>query len=128
MNISVISSSENLLQLDNINEVYVPTSDGTIAILPGHMNLITTLDIGELRIKSDDVCHNVLFNGGILQCQGDEILILVDEASLSDDLVAEEIDQAIELAEKQISSTLKPSDLIQLERKLKYEKFKRERV
>jgi len=98
MKISVISSSENLLQVDNIDEAYVPTDDGVIGILPGHINLISTLSIGELRIKTNDICYNVFLNGGVLQCKNDEILILADEASLSDDLVAEEIDQAIAFA------------------------------
>ncbi|MEI7579618.1 MAG: ATP synthase F1 subunit epsilon [bacterium] len=128
MKLTVISSSQNILDQDGVTEVSAPTTEGMIGILPGHVNLVTSLQIGELRAKVDNKWIKIILNGGILQIANDQVTVLADEASLSEVLVKEEIEAAIERAEKQIASKLPAVELIELEKKLRYEKFKRDRI
>jgi len=128
MKIKIVSSSAELLTLEEVKAVYAPTSDGVVGILPGHVNLVSTLEIGELKIKAEKEEKTVILNGGIIQVKDDEILVLADEASLSDNLIREEIDIAVENAQQQLAGDLEPSELIQLEKKLRYEKFKQQKL
>ncbi|MCA9383301.1 ATP synthase F1 subunit epsilon [Candidatus Dojkabacteria bacterium] len=128
MKLKVVSSSQELLTTDKVDAVFVTTTDGEIGLLPGHVNLVATLEVGEMRYKLNGEFHPVLISGGIVQFKDDEILILADEADLPDNLVKEEISSAIRNAEEQLSGELEPAELIQLEKKLRYEKFKERRV
>ena len=118
MKLKVVSSSQELLTTDKVDAVFVTTTDGEIGLLPGHVNLVATLEVGEMRYKLNGEFHPVLISGGIVQFKDDEILILADEADLPDNLVKEEISSAIRNAEEQLSGELEPAELIQLEKKL----------
>lgn len=128
MKIKVVSSSLEIFASNEVKEVYVPTTEGEVGILPGHVNLVSTLEIGELKIRMGKGDKEIILNGGILQVKDDEVLVLADEASLSDELVKEEIDEAIISAEKQMSGKLEPAELIQLEKRLRYERFKQNKL
>jgi F-type H+-transporting ATPase subunit epsilon len=125
MKVKVISSSELILEEDNATSVYVPSTEGIIGILPGHANLVSTLQIGLLRIRTKDGRKwAIVLNGGIVQVHKNEVLVLADEASKTDELVKEEVAKAIKDAEEKLSGKLEPQELIRLEKMLRYEKFK----
>ena len=110
MKIKVIASSREIYTSDQVQEVYVPATQGITGILPGHAKLISTLEIGELRIKLPQETKSIALNGGLIQVAKDEILILADEASLAEELVSEQIAAAIANAEAKISGKLEPSE------------------
>jgi F-type H+-transporting ATPase subunit epsilon len=125
MQVKIVSASQEIYRTEDATEVYVPTTDGIIGILPHHTNLITSLNIGLLRIKFKDLEEKqIVLNGGIMQVHENVVSVLADEAQLADDLVNIEIEKAIQDAEQKLSGTLEPTELIQLERQLRYERFK----
>lgn len=128
MKLKVISSKNILADLENIKNVSAPTTDGRIQILPGHVNLVSTLDMGELRYESDMGKELLYINGGFIVVKQDEILILADDADHPDELIKQQLDEAIKNAQKEIENISSPAELIQLEKQLKYEKFKRDRA
>lgn len=125
MKIKVTASTQELYNSDQVYQVIAPTTDGIIAILPGHIDIVTTLQMGKLEIKlHDKQVKEIILNGGLLQVKNDQIAVLADEASLAEDLIIEEIAEAIQNAEKQLAGKLAPTELIQYEKKLRYERFK----
>jgi F-type H+-transporting ATPase subunit epsilon len=125
MKLKVISSSKQLYENDAVDALIVPTTDGEIEILPQHINLVSTLNLGKLVIKSGKAATEIILNGGMIRVNNDDILVLADEANLTSELVQEEIAAAIAAAEQKIAtSELEPSELIQLEKRLRYERFK----
>jgi F-type H+-transporting ATPase subunit epsilon len=129
MKIRVISSSGEIFQSDNIKDVYAPAFEGEVGILPGHINYVSPLAIGEMRIRlGNGETKKIVLSGGIIQSKDDEVTVLADEASLSTELVKEEIAEAIKRAEEKLSGPLAPSELIQLEKLLRYERFKQQKT
>jgi F-type H+-transporting ATPase subunit epsilon len=130
MNIKIISPEKQIFQAQDIKEVYIPTTTGIIGVLPEHENLISTLAIGKIIIKTSNPklqTYNqdeVLIAGGILQIKNDEIIVLADEADLPHELIKEDIEEAIKRAEQKLSGFVEPSELIRLEKELRYHKFK----
>ena len=86
-------------------EIIVPTLDGEIGVLPGHMPLISVATHGAIMVRKtaqerDDHREIFVISGGTVQVENDELKILVDEADHADELNEQEVQQAFELAKK----------------------------
>ncbi|SRR6266446_3403751 len=64
-------------------------ADGYLGILPRHAPLLTTLAVGEMRIKLGEVEEPLFVAGGFLEVRSDVVTVLADTAEH-----AEEIDEA----------------------------------
>ncbi|MBP7831449.1 MAG: ATP synthase F1 subunit epsilon [Candidatus Pacebacteria bacterium] len=83
-----IVTPERLVLEENVAQVTLPTTEGEITILPGHVPLISSLALGEIVAKgnvetgSDDVPMAIA--GGFVEVKqtptGSEIIILADFA------------------------------------------------
>jgi F-type H+-transporting ATPase subunit epsilon len=124
MKVKVISQTKIILETES-DMVTVPTISGIIGVLPKHENLISVLDIGELKVKIGQEIQSFAINGGLIKVTGDDISILVNEAVPTAEIVQQEIDKAIEQAEKQKVEIKDPTELIQLEKRLRFERFKK---
>lgn len=125
MKLKIVTASKQLLEVDEIAQVNVPGIEGVLGILPGHVNIISPMQIGQLEYKDKEGSHFVAINGGFAQVFNDEVFIMADEAEMAHELVDEEIEHAIKLAEDRLTSELEPTELIQLEKQLRYEKMKK---
>jgi F0F1-type ATP synthase epsilon subunit len=67
----------------------------------------------------------MLINGGTASYANNELTILTEDGVASDDLIKEEIEGALKNAKEQKSSQLDPTELIQLEKQLRFEMFKK---
>lgn len=125
MKTKIISQTKIILETE-ADMVTVPTTSGIIGILPKHENLISVLDIGELKVKNGQDVKSFVINGGLVKVNGDDVTILVNEAVPTAEIVRQEIDKAIEQAEKQKVEIKDPTELIQLEKRLRFERFKKQ--
>ena len=128
MTVKVVSTTQEIFNTTEAAEVYAPTTMGIVGILPHHTNYVATLDIGVLEIKIGNTKQRIVLNGGIIQVMNDEVLVLANEATKSEELIHEEIEQAINNAQKKLAAPLEPAELIKLEKLLRYEKFKQEHL
>ncbi len=128
MKLKIITSSQILFD-DEIATVTLPGTSGTIGILPNHAPLISTLEIGDIKItfKSGSIKH-IFISGGLVKIIDNEIFVLADEGDLPDKLVKTEIENAIKKAEEKLSSDILPEELIRIEKELQYQKFKRKQL
>lgn len=88
-----------------VYEVTLPTRAGEISVFPGHETLVTLATDGVLyvrRKKNDPDAAREVFalSGGVVQIDPQLVRILVDEAETADELVAHEIEDAMERAKK----------------------------
>jgi F-type H+-transporting ATPase subunit epsilon len=93
---------------DDVYEVILPTSEGAIAVYPGHEPLVTIAVPGILavRVKKTDLDESRQYfalNGGVAEIDPSRLRILVDDADSPEDIVAAEVQKALELAQKQKS-------------------------
>lgn len=88
-----------------VYEVILPTETGSIAVYPQHMPLVTTVVPGVVTVRrersdTDDQLEVFASNGGVAEITADSLRILVDEADSADELVEEEVREALERARK----------------------------
>lgn len=104
---------------NDIDQLTVTTSVGELTILPDHIPLITTLEIGQVMVKNDG--HEVYYaiDGGILEVRhNNKVVILSDRSENASEIDIERAKEALKRAEdiKNNSSDVDNVDYNKLER------------
>nr|YP_010191268.1 ATP synthase CF1 epsilon subunit [Sparganium natans]YP_010209015.1 ATP synthase CF1 epsilon subunit [Sparganium glomeratum]YP_010209101.1 ATP synthase CF1 epsilon subunit [Sparganium angustifolium]YP_010285528.1 ATP synthase CF1 epsilon subunit [Sparganium emersum]YP_010285706.1 ATP synthase CF1 epsilon subunit [Sparganium hyperboreum]YP_010285973.1 ATP synthase CF1 epsilon subunit [Sparganium fluctuans]YP_010286062.1 ATP synthase CF1 epsilon subunit [Sparganium gramineum]YP_010294077.1 A len=86
-----------------VKEIILSTNSGQIGVLPNHAPIATAVDIGLLRIRLDDQWLTVALMGGFARIGNNEITILGNDAEMSTDIDPQEAQQALEIAEANLS-------------------------
>tara|TARA_B110000977_G_scaffold43925_1_gene59638 strand:- start:2229 stop:2630 length:402 start_codon:yes stop_codon:yes gene_type:complete len=68
------------------DEIILPSTTGQLGILDGHAPLITALDIGVLRIKTDQKWTPIILFGGFAEVDQNQITILVNGVEEAENL------------------------------------------
>nr|YP_009248356.1 ATP synthase CF1 epsilon subunit [Hanguana malayana]AMW66408.1 ATP synthase CF1 epsilon subunit [Hanguana malayana] len=86
-----------------VKEIILSTNSGQIGILLNHAPIATAVDIGLLRIRVNDQWLTVALMGGFARIGNNEITILGNDAEISTDIDPQEAQQALEIAEANLS-------------------------
>lgn len=98
-----IVTPEAKVYSDTIDSVVVPTIEGEIGVLPGHIPLLTQVADGELRVTKGATTLWLAIGGGFAQIDGDRVRVLAEHA-----ITEEKIDEhAVEAAMKRAEDELK---------------------
>ena len=95
ISLKVLAPNQNVFEGD-AEEVILPSTTGQLGILPGHISLVTAIDIGVLRLRSNSKWVSIALMGGFAEIESDEVTVLVNSAEMGS-----EIDQTI--AEESLS-------------------------
>jgi F-type H+-transporting ATPase subunit epsilon len=103
---------------DDVYEVLLPTLDGQIGVMPGHMPLVSVATTGIISVRrnqrdSDAMMDNFATYGGIIEVNKDNLRVLVDEADHSEEINEAEAQQAVERAKKMLSEAKDQTSLEQ---------------
>lgn len=99
-----IVTPEKLAYSDLVDEVSVPGSDGELGILPHHAPLISTLGMGELRIRKGDLVESFAIVGGFVQVRPDKVVVIAETADLAADIDLEKAREARRAAERMLET------------------------
>jgi F-type H+-transporting ATPase subunit epsilon len=98
-----IVTPEAKVYSDTIDSVVIPTVEGEIGVLPGHIPLVTQVEHGELRVTKGASSSLLAVSGGFAQIDGDTVRVLAEHA-----ITEEKIDEgAVEAAMKRAEEELK---------------------
>ena len=115
-------SPEGVKYEADASEASLSTPDGQIAILPGHMPLISMLAAGEIKLKIEGKEHILVTEGGIVEVADNVVKVLADTAEDLDSLDQLKIEEAKKEAEEILSATKDEVEhaeaLAQLERQI----------
>ena len=107
-----IVTPERLAFEDDVDMVVVPGSEGELGILPHHAPLVTTLGLGELRIKKGGSEESFAIIGGFLQVRPDKVVVMAETADLASDIDLERAQAARREAERALETAAnEPADL-----------------
>lgn len=90
---------------EEVISVMVPTPDGTIGILAGHIPLFTVLSEGEVKISTEKKEYYLAIGGGFLEVLDNKVSILVTRAVHADELNEAEIEKAKKNALEDLKKT-----------------------
>nr|YP_009449896.1 ATP synthase CF1 epsilon subunit [Burmannia coelestis]ANK36093.1 ATP synthase CF1 epsilon subunit [Burmannia coelestis] len=86
-----------------VKEIILFTNSGQIGILPNHAPIATAVDIGLLRIRPNEQWVTIAIMGGFARIGNNEITILGNDAEISTDIDPQEAQQALQMAETNLS-------------------------
>jgi len=97
----------------------LPSISGQLGILTNHTPLITSLDIGVLRLKLGETWKPIIILGGFAEVEDDEVTVLVngvEEVTSGDVNLAK---SALEQASKQLENATTDKEKIEASQNLK---------
>jgi F-type H+-transporting ATPase subunit epsilon len=106
-----IVSPERRVYDDDVDMVIVPGRNGQLGILPRHTRLISSLGVGELRIKKDGGEESLLISGGFVEVRPDRVIVMADLAEHSDEIDESKAAEARKRAEAELEQAKDPVDI-----------------
>ncbi len=84
-------------------EIILSTNSGQIGILPNHAPLLTALDIGIMKIRTNSQWLTMALMGGFAMIENNQLTILVNEAEKASDIDREEAQKTFDLAQENLN-------------------------
>ena len=99
-----IVTPERLAYSDTVDAVVLPGSEGELGVLPHHAPLISTLGVGELRIRKGGEEELFAIAGGFLQVRPDKVVVMAEMADMASDIDLERALEARREAERALET------------------------
>lgn len=100
-----IVTPEARVYSDTIDTVVIPTKQGEIGILPGHIPLLTQVEFGELRVTKGGVESRLAVGAGFAQIEGDTVSVLAEHAITESKIDEAAVEAALKRAEETLRTT-----------------------
>lgn len=111
-----IVTPEARVYSDTIDTVVIPTAQGEIGILPGHIPLLTKVESGELRVTKGGKESRLAVGDGFAQIEGDTVSVLAERAISEEKIDESVVEAALKRAEEELRNAPKDIDMSELER------------
>jgi len=107
---------------DTIDSVVIPTIEGEIGILPGHIPLLTQVESGELRVAKGSQAQSLVVSAGFAQIEGDRVRVLVENAIDEEKIDTNAVEAAMKRAEQELREAkhIDPQQLEHLQNLVRY--------
>ena len=88
LRVLVLTSQQRIFE-GEAEQVTAPGGDGELTVLPRHAPLLTTLKLGEMRVRVRGEDEGIFVAGGFLEVNNNVVTVLADDAER-----ASEVDEA----------------------------------
>jgi len=104
---------------ENVDFLVAPGSEGELGILPKHAPLITSLNIGIMRVEQDKKYTRIVVTGGFMEVRDNRVTVLANAAERADEIDVQRAEAARQRAEERLASKSEDIDLLRAELALK---------
>lgn len=107
---------------DTIDSVVIPTVEGEVGILPGHIPLLTQVENGELRVTKGAETLFLAVSGGFAEVEGDRVHVLAEYAISEEKIDEKAVEEALKRAERELDDAkhLDPQEYEHLQGLVRY--------
>jgi len=95
-----IVTPEARVYSDTVDNVVIPTVEGEIGILPGHIPLLTQVGAGELRVLKNGKTELLAVGNGFAEIDGDKVSILAESAIAEEKIDVDAAEKAMQRAQE----------------------------
>ena len=89
---------------DTVEEVILPSTTGLLGILPGHISMVTAIDIGVLKVRSiNGQWDSIALMGGFAEVESDDVTVLVNSAELGASIDSADAEKKLEEAKNELT-------------------------
>jgi F-type H+-transporting ATPase subunit epsilon len=120
LQLKVVSQERELLDT-SIDQLTVPTVEGEITVLPGHIPLVTRLQPGELRYGTDNKVSVIVVSRGFLTvAANDQVTVMVDSAVEEREISLDAAEKAVKRAEEIVKLSSDERERLKAEAELRW--------
>jgi len=101
LHVTIITAQHSIFE-GEAEQVIAPGSEGQMTILPRHAPLLTTLDLGELRVRERGEDVGVFVAGGFLEVNNNVVTVLADDAERAEDIDEQAAQEARQRAQLRV--------------------------
>ena len=98
----IVSQDRTVFEGD-VDIVVVPGAAGEMGILPNHSPLLSTLNLGVVKVRHEGVEENFTVTGGLIEVQPQIVTILADAAENVEDINIARAEEARRRAEERLA-------------------------
>lgn len=98
-----IATPDEKVYSESVDSVVLPTTQGELGILPGHIPLMTVIDPGELTVTRNGATEYLAIDKGFIQVHGDKVSVLTEQAINVEAIDTASLDAARARAEKELA-------------------------
>lgn len=110
MKMVVVTPQAEKLSLD-VDSVTLPGGMGEVGILPGHLPLMSTMDVGILTYENGGTPSQLAVNRGFFEVIDDEVRILTETCETPEDVDKGRAESALKRAQDRLDSAAKDADV-----------------
>ena len=107
-----------VLNQENVNYIRCPGLDGSFGIMKHHREGVIALDVGEIKIKTDDTVEWYATSGGFAEIGSTKVELLLESIEKSNEIDVKRAAEALERAKDRKNNTQEKIDNIRLEASL----------
>ncbi|MCL1915711.1 MAG: F0F1 ATP synthase subunit epsilon [Desulfovibrionaceae bacterium] len=108
-----IVTPDKLVLSERVEYVSVCGVEGYFGVLPGHVPMLASLDVGKLVYTVNGKRQKAFVSGGVADVAGDKVIILAESAELADNIDLARAMAAKRRAEERLASQ---ADKVNMER------------
>jgi len=108
------------LDFEEVKYLRAPSLDGLFGVMPGHVLSIINLDIGEVKVLSNNIENYFAISGGFAEISKDKVSLLVESIEPKDEIDKNRSNEAFDRAK----SRLKDKSMDQIRANLALERAK----
>ncbi|MEJ2103321.1 MAG: F0F1 ATP synthase subunit epsilon [Ignavibacteriaceae bacterium] len=101
LNLEIITPEKPVFK-DQIESVTIPGTIGSFQILKNHAPLISSFEIGLIKIKKNSNDSYYTTSGGTVEVNDNKVLVLADSIEKVDEINADRAKEAMERAEERL--------------------------
>tara|TARA_Y100001970_G_C14158749_1_gene817218 strand:- start:1029 stop:1433 length:405 start_codon:yes stop_codon:yes gene_type:complete len=102
ISLKVLAPNQNVFEGD-AEEVILPSTTGLLGILPGHISLVTAIDVGVLRLRINSKWVSIALMGGFAEIESDEVTVLVNSAEIGSKIDQKAAEEALSKARIEVN-------------------------
>ena len=103
LNLRVLAPDKSVFD-DTVEEIILPSTTGLLGILPGHISMVTAIDIGVLKLRSNNgKWISIALMGGFAEVESNDVTVLVNSAELGENIDKELVQKELSQAEQDLN-------------------------
>ncbi len=120
MTLSVkIIAPDRIVWETEAEEAILPSSTGQVGILTGHAPLLTALDIGVMRVRTNGKWIPLALMGGFVEVENDKLIVLINAAEQGSSIDISKAEAELDSAMALSTQATSPKELLESKKNLK---------
>ncbi len=115
LRVEVVTVERVVYEEDDVDMVIAPGVDGSLGILPRHAALVSTLALGEMRIRKGGNEESLVVFGGFIEVAHNQVRVLADTAERAEDIDVARAQAARDRAEARLAERTATIDFTRAE-------------